>query len=125
MVVDSLDCHRARYPSGDLPVTNALYSLYSVVSDVLALPRRGIRGVLSMLDEECLLPHGTDNGFVALLECQTQVRIASGCKGCTRTYCFVFSKVYKNNTWYNTRYNICLGTVCTVELRHKPVGFTN
>eukprot|EP00904_Undaria_pinnatifida_P002600 jgi/Undpi1/12340/HiC_scaffold_5.g02016.m1 len=33
----------------------------------------GGRGVLSMLDEECLLPHGTDNGFVALLECQTQV----------------------------------------------------
>lgn len=26
-----------------------------------------------MLDEECLLPHGTDNGFVALLEAHTQV----------------------------------------------------
>lgn len=31
------------------------------------------RGVLSMLDEECLLPHGTDSGFVSLLEAQTQV----------------------------------------------------
>lgn len=26
-----------------------------------------------MLDEECLLPHGTDSGFVALLQSQTQV----------------------------------------------------
>lgn len=26
-----------------------------------------------MLDEECLLPHGTDNGFVSLLETHTQV----------------------------------------------------
>ncbi|CAB1098436.1 unnamed protein product [Ectocarpus sp. CCAP 1310/34] len=33
----------------------------------------GNRGVLSMLDEECLLPHGTDSGFVALLQAQTQV----------------------------------------------------
>eukprot|EP00752_Nemacystus_decipiens_P009888 g8821.t1 len=33
----------------------------------------GSRGVLSMLDEECLLPHGTDSGFVALLQSQTQV----------------------------------------------------
>ncbi|CAM9439674.1 unnamed protein product [Ascophyllum nodosum] len=33
----------------------------------------GSRGVLSMLDEECLLPHGTDSGFVSLLEAQTQV----------------------------------------------------
>ena len=32
-----------------------------------------LRGVLSMLDEECLLPHGTDSGFVALLQSQTQV----------------------------------------------------
>lgn len=29
-----------------------------------------------MLDEECLLPHGTDNGFVALLESHTQVQVS-------------------------------------------------
>ncbi|CAM9103141.1 unnamed protein product, partial [Hapterophycus canaliculatus] len=33
----------------------------------------GSRGVLSMLDEECLLPHGTDSGFVSLLQSQTQI----------------------------------------------------
>lgn len=32
-----------------------------------------------MLDEECLLPHGTDNGFVALLESQTQVNPGGVC----------------------------------------------
>lgn len=30
-----------------------------------------------MLDEECLLPHGTDSGFVALLEAHTQVRLTT------------------------------------------------
>lgn len=37
-----------------------------------------LRGVLSMLDEECLLPHGTDSGFVALLQSQTQVCSSAG-----------------------------------------------
>ncbi|CAM9584942.1 unnamed protein product [Choristocarpus tenellus] len=32
----------------------------------------GYGGVLSMLDEECKLPHGTDGGFVSLLQRQTQ-----------------------------------------------------
>ncbi|CAM9676186.1 unnamed protein product [Discosporangium mesarthrocarpum] len=35
----------------------------------------GPRGVLSMLDEECLLPHGNDSGFVSLLELHTPVQL--------------------------------------------------
>lgn len=31
-----------------------------------------------MLDEECLLPHGTDSGFVSLLQSQTQVSLHIG-----------------------------------------------
>lgn len=72
-------CGHAR--KGYSPVTIALRNsrlLFRMFS-----PCHAIRGVLSMLDEECLLPHGTDNGFVALLECQTQVTIISRCKGYT------------------------------------------
>lgn len=48
----------------------------------LGCARRLVRGVLSMLDEECLLPHGTDSGFVALLQSQTQVNDAGTDVGC-------------------------------------------
>ena len=54
-----------------------------------------------MLDEECLLPHGTDNGFVALLECQTQVRIARGCERCTNIPVLIYVLlVHRNSAWY-------------------------
>lgn len=76
-----------------------------------------------MLDEECLLPHGTDSGFVALLQSQTQVIVLAYVYVCNGTV------VSPNNIvlayfrpFLESRLAVVYGVQCAVRL---PVNSDN
>lgn len=71
----------------------AAYAAAAAAADRLPF---AFRGVLSMLDEECLLPHGTDSGFVALLQSQTQV---SFCISLVKCIAMVHTRVHRPERW--------------------------